>query len=94
MPIFANNFVVKEGEFVPPPIPEEKKVVSSETKSISFRDIHKNLQEQPQPRKARVENKIEETEDKSNYYEIHDGDLHKMINTKSSYLTDMINLDK
>lgn len=33
-------------------------------------------------------------EEKSKYHEIHDGDLHKLINRKSSYLVDMIHLDK
>jgi|LakMenEpi03Aug12_release.lakeMendotaPanAssembly.Ray.scaffolds.fasta_scaffold130035_2 hypothetical protein len=99
MPLFANNFITREGEFTPPPIPEEKKVVSSEKKSISFRDIHKKLQEQSQPkketrvRKTFVETKVDIIEEPK-YHEIHDGDLHKMINKKSSYLTDMINLEK
>lgn len=38
-----------------------------------------------------VEEKV--YEEKPTYHEIHDGELHKMINRKSSYLTDMIALE-
>jgi len=37
-----------------------------------------------------VENKIEEASEK--YHHIKDGELHKMINTKSEYLSDMLAL--
>lgn len=40
-----------------------------------------------------VENDVKE-ENTNQYHEIHDGDLHKLINRKSSYLVDMIDLNK
>ena len=45
----------------------------------SFKDIHE-------------ETKTEVVEEKPKYSEVHDGELKKMINNKSSYLTDMIGL--
>lgn len=40
-----------------------------------------------------IANDVKE-ENTNQYHEIHDGDLHKLINKKSSYLVDMIDLEK
>ena len=80
MAIKAKNIIVG-GENKSPPQKEEKVIVKPEP--ITFKEIVREL--------PVIENK---SEDKPHYHEIHDGDLHKMINKKSSYLTDMINLDK
>lgn len=69
--------IIVGGENKTPPIKEEVKPVLKR-ESIPFKDIRKE---------------VEIAEEKPKYHEIHDGDLHKLINRKSSYLVDMIDLD-
>lgn len=49
----------------------------------------------PTPKVEKViikETKPETVEEQSHYHEVHDGELHRLFNTKSDYLTDMLDL--
>ena len=83
MGIIAKNIIVG-GQPLPPTEPEKG----------SWGHLRK---EKPVIAKVRSEKMPVEpesivVEEKPKYHEIHDGDLHKLINTKSSYLSDMIDL--
>lgn len=76
MAIIAKNLVVGEHVKETAPPPPPKHV-----------SIFEKIRQQETPV---VENKVEEAPEK--YHHIKDGELHKMINTKSEYLSDMLAL--
>lgn len=84
MAIFAKNIIIG-GETSPPT--EELIKPIPKVEPVTF----KQIKETPIVKEINKPEIIEET---PTYHEIHDGDLHKMINRKSTYLTDMLDLEK
>lgn len=86
MGIVAKNIIVNNN------IVESKKEEpkAPPTKTMSF---HEKLQElrNPKPQQKQIQEVVKEPEEiKSHYHDVHEGDLHKLHNTKSEYLNDMI----
>jgi len=79
MGIIAKNLVVGEHVKETAPPPPPKHV-----------NVFEKLRQQAQPVVETV--KVEDAPDK--YHHIKEGELHKMINTKSDYLSDMLALEK
>lgn len=82
MAIIAKNIIVNNN------IVESKKEEpkAPPTKTMSF---HENLQDLRKTKQIKEVVK-EPEENKSHYHDVHEGDLHKLHNTKSHYLNDMI----
>ena len=80
MGIVAKNIVIG-ATVVTPEVPVKQK------QRVSWNEI-RTFQEKPVVTETVIK------EDKPKYHEVHDGELHKLINTKSSYLSDMTGFKK
>ena len=90
MPIIAKNLVIGKVE--------ESKVAPPENKFINvFDKIREQAIEQEKKVSVVVKNKpepeIENSSEQDSYKHVHHGDLHRLFNTKSNYLKDMIGLE-
>lgn len=81
MGIIAKNIVVG-GKPIPPTEPEKG----------SWGHLRTDQPKKVRSDKLPVDPETIVKEEKPKYHNIHDGDLHKLINTQSSYLSDMIDL--
>lgn len=81
MAIIAKNIIVG-GSPVPPTEPEKG----------SWEHLRNEKPKKVRSEKKPIEPETIIKEEKPKYHDIHDGDLHKLINTQSSYLSDMIDL--
>lgn len=80
MGIIAKNLVVGEHvkETAPPPPPKQVSIFEKLRQQQEVVDV--------------VEKKVEKSPEK--YHHVKEGELHKMINKKSEYLSDMLALEK